>query len=62
MEKMPAGNKRSYAIGGSVIRQIQFSLAWIVTGDVPPDYYEDVFWVSAKIIDRFREKNNIKDK
>lgn len=30
------------------------------TRDVLPDYYEDVFWVSAKIIDRLREKSNMK--
>jgi len=26
------------------------------TRDVPPDYWEDVFWVSATIIDKLREK------
>jgi hypothetical protein len=25
-----------------------------------PDHDEDVFWVSAKIIDRLREKSNMK--
>lgn len=30
------------------------------TRDVLPDYYEDVFWVSAKIIDRLKEKNYLK--
>jgi hypothetical protein len=30
------------------------------TRDVLPDYWEDVFWVSAKIIDRLREKSNMK--
>ena len=33
IEKMPADNKRSYAIGGSMVRQVQFSLARFVTGD-----------------------------
>jgi hypothetical protein len=31
------------------------------TRDVLPDYYEDIFWVSAGIIDRIRESNHIKE-
>jgi hypothetical protein len=30
------------------------------TRDVLPDYYEDVFWVSAHIIDKLREESNAK--
>lgn len=30
------------------------------TRDVPPDYYEDVFWVSANIIEKLREESKAK--